>query len=352
MSPLAGYTRFRKHQFGKQSAINTPAAATRRVGWRGVPDIDPQWVDQEEVDTGSIDPVLPAFRTHTNVNVGYTINPLTFDDIPLILAAGLRGGVSASALGGGGYTWAHESLSLSPTDLDLFTDEFSDDATLLDSAIEDGMQLYGGVAERWELGFDDELGPFAGSADYRFSGVNAHVTPTAGIQLSSNLPQVFGADTALYLDDTSGGIGGTLISDALHGFSLSVENELDRKSFANGSNSRFQATAWGLAGRTITATFRFAKTAAIVGALDSEVADWLNADPVERYVKLLTTSTQEAESGTPYSWDQRFSGTWRTRAESEIGGNAIVELVMTGRHDAGLGYAYRSSVNNTRDVLP
>ncbi len=352
MSPLVGYSRFRKHQFGKQSVVNTAVAATRRVGWRGVPDIDPQWTDQEEVDTGSIDPTLPAYRTWLNVALPFTINPLTFDDIPLIMAAGLRGGVSGSAGGGGSYTWAHESLSLSPTTLDLFTDEFSDDATLTDSALEDGMQLYGGIVESFDLGFDEELGPLTGSANWRFSGVNPHVTPTTGLQVSSNLPQVFGADSAVYVDDTSGGIGGTLISNALHGFTLSIENEVDRKQFANGSNSRFQVNGWGLAGRTITATFRFAKTAAIVQALDSETVDWLNATPTERYVKLLTQSTQEAESGVPYSWDQRFSGTWRTRSEAEVGGNDIVELEMKGRYDAGLAYAYRSSVVNTLAALP
>ena len=43
------------------------------------------------------------------------------------------------------------------------------------------------------------LGPWTVSADWRFSGVNAHKTPTSGLQVGSNLPLVFGADTAIYL---------------------------------------------------------------------------------------------------------------------------------------------------------
>ena len=353
MSPIVGYTRFRRHQLGLQTVLNTGVAATRRLGVRGVPDINPNWTDQDEVDTGSIDTVLAPYRVGSDLTLPLAFNPLNFNDIPLIMSAGVIGGQTAAAIGGGGYTWTHAADSLAATTLDYFTDEFADDANNLDSGPpEDGIQLIGGVIQRIELTMPEGLGPWQASTSWRFSKVNAHVTPTAGLLLSSNSVIAFGADTALFIDDTSGGIGGTQITDSLHSASIVIENTLDLKRFANGSNTRFQIDGYGLAARAITATFRFAKTSAIVAALNSETVDWLSADAVNRYVSLVTTSTALAEAGNPYSWNQRFSGTWRTRAEQEIGGNSVVELSMMGRYDLGLGYPYRSVAVNTLATKP
>lgn len=352
MSPILGFTRMRRHQFGKQSVLNTGVAATRRLGVRGVPDIDPNWTDPD-VDTGSIDPTLDPYRTHTDITESLSHDPLYFNDLPLIMGAGVIGGVSGSAVGGGAFTWTHAASSLTATTLDYFTDEFADDANNNDSGPpEDGMQLVGGIVERIEVGFDESLGPWTASVDWRFSKVAAHVTPTSGLLVASNSVIAFGADTQLFIDDTSGGIGGTSIDDAMHSASIVIENSIDVKRFANGSNTRFQVDGYGLSARAITATFRFAKTSDIVAALNSETVDWLNADPVNRYVRLTTTSTAEAESGTAYSWQQSFSGTWRIRNDVEIGGNTVVELVMTGRYDSALGYPYQSVVTNTLAALP
>lgn len=345
--PIVGLTRNRNHQFGLQTVINTPVAATRRIAFRGVPDINPNWTEQDDVDTGSIDPALPPYRVGADITMPLSAS-MNYHHIPLLMAAAVRGGVSPTG-GGAAKTWTHQSLSLTSTTLDFFTDEFSDDATPVP---EDGMQLYGGVIERLTMGFDETLGPWQIASDWRFSGVNAHKTRTAGLTVGSNLPLVFGADTALYIDDTSGGIGGTLIADALHSAEVRIENTLDIKRYAQGSNTRFQISGYGLSARVIGATFRFAKTSAIVGALNSETVDWLSADPVNRYVKLLTQSTATADTGVPYSWDQRFSGTWRVRSDVEIGGNAIVELQLVGRYDLALGYAYQSIAVNTLSSLP
>lgn len=343
--PIKGFSRFRKWQFGKQSALGTGVAATRRVPFRGVLDINPNWQDQEDVDTGSIDPTLDPFRTATDITAPLTAT-LDFHHLPLLYAAGLRGGQSASAIGGGGYTWTFQSVSTTATTLDYFTADWADDVDT------DGMEAIDGVVESMKFSFDPELGPWTVSTTWRFGSVDHGVTPTAGLSVSSNLPLVFGADTVLYIDDTSGGIGSTQISDALHAATITIENEIDVKRFANGSNSRFGVDGYGLAGRTISASFTFAKSDDIVGALDSEVADWLSADPVNRYLRVETTSTQNAESGNPYKWTQDFSGTWRTRSDGEQGGNTVVTLELTGRYDGGLGFAYKGTVVNTLDALP
>ena len=133
MSPIVGYTRFRRHQLGLQTVLNTGVAATRRLGVRGVPDINPNWTDQDEVDTGSIDTVLAPYRVGSDLTLPLAFNPLNFNDIPLIMSAGVIGGQTAAAIGGGGYTWTHAADSLAATTLDYFTDEFADDANNNDS---------------------------------------------------------------------------------------------------------------------------------------------------------------------------------------------------------------------------
>src|SRR3989337_4373364 len=90
--PIQGFTRFRKHQIGKQTTIGTAVAATRVFPYRGNLVIDPHWTDPD-VDVGSIDPTLPPFRTAIDVTTSLT-GPLIYAEIPTILAAAVRGGAS------------------------------------------------------------------------------------------------------------------------------------------------------------------------------------------------------------------------------------------------------------------
>ena len=340
--PIQGFTRFRKWNYGKQSSHGTAVTPTRAVGWQGVLDVNPNWTQQADLDVGSIDPVLPDYRLGTDITASLT-GPLTYDDIPLIMAAGVRGGQTA-VTSSSTYQWTQQAVSLTATTLDEFTTEWCDDVT------SDGFKARDGILESIELGFDETLGPWTFTGSWRYGAVDGGVTPTSGLAVGSNLPLVFGADTKLYIDSSSAGIGNTLISDALHRASITITNSIDQKRFANGSNSRFAIAGYGLTSREITASFTFAKTAATVG-LASEAAKWLSADPTNRYVKVEVTSPSMISGAIPYSWDLRLSGNWITRTDEEVGGNSVVTLVCRGRYDAGLGYALRSYVVNNRPTL-
>jgi hypothetical protein len=156
----------------------------------------------------------------------------------------------------------------------------------------------------------------------------------------------------LFLNSTAGTIGTTQISDALHSAKVTITNTIDRKRFANGSNTRFAVSAFYLGERTIEAEFTFAKADAIVGLTNSELRNFLNATPVTRYVELVATSTEIITGSTPYSWSLRLPLTWRTKGEGEMNANTTVTLTGTGRYDSGLGYALRSSVVNSNATLP
>ena len=156
--PIQGYTRHRQHTFGKQSAFGTAVTPTRAIPWRGVPDINPNWTDQE-ADTGSIDVFLPPYRTFTDVTVPFTAQTgITYDDLAIMGSMGIVGGVSPSG-GGAAKTYTFAPPSLTATAVDYYTDEFGDDVT------SDGMRLRDLILENWELSFGDDLGPwqFSGS---------------------------------------------------------------------------------------------------------------------------------------------------------------------------------------------
>lgn len=342
--PVQGFSRNRSWALGKQSAHGTAVAPSRGMPWSGILDVNPNWQTPEGVDMGSIDPVQSPYRTFLDVTAPLT-GPLSYNDIPTIFGAGVRGGVSASG-GGAAKTWTQQALSLTATTLDEFSGQWGDDVT------GDGYRFWDGVIETIELSFDETLGPWQQSTSWRFGSVNPRVTPVTGLLVGSNHPWVYGADTALYIDNTAGGIGGTQISDALRSANITITNTIDVKRYANGSNTRFAVSGYGLSAREIKASFTFDKAAAIATSSSGEVAKWLSADPVARYLKLTATSPMIITGVTPYSWDLRLAGEWFTRGDGEVGGNSTITLELTGRYNSDLGYALYSSVVNDRATLP
>jgi hypothetical protein len=342
--PIAGFTRFRQWAFSAaQSAHGTPATPSAAFPWRGTPDINPNWTDLD-VDQGSIDPVFLPFRTALETTASLS-GPLDFESIPLIMSAGVRGAVTPTG-GGAAKTWTHTALSLTATTLDEFTTQWGDDYG------KDSIRASDGVVESIEITFGDDLGPAQVSTSWYFGTLNQMVTPVSGLLVSSNLPLVFGADTALYIDNTAGGIGGTQISSALHSASIKINTTIDKKRFMNGSNSRFAVAGYGVAERTIEAEFTFAKTDAIAGVSASELRNFLNGTGVTRYLSMVTTSAEIITGSTPYSWTQNFAGEWRTRGDGEMGGNTTITLMLKGRYSSDLGYPYRSIVVNSNAALP
>ncbi len=296
------------------------------------------------MDVGSIDPVLPPFRTGIEVTEPLT-GPLQYNDIPTFLAAGVRGSITPTGAGAA-KTWAYQALSTTATTLDYFTDEWSDDVTA------DGCQAFGGIINRIQWGFGPEMGAWDATSDWQFVNVNRPVAPTGGLSASSNAGTfVYGTDTSFYIDSTAGGIGGTQIVDAVHGFQQTITNTIDVKRFANGSNAvgRFGIVGFGLSAREIMTEITFAKTTEAI----AEVANWFNADSVNRFMEIRNISpTVVPGSATPFSFNTKIAGRWYTRTDGEQGGNTTIVLGCKAFYDAsGLGYTYLGTVVNGRSAL-
>ena len=323
--PVQGFTRLRKHQFGRQAAFGTPHAASRAYPLSGVPDVDLAWTDQQ-VDTGALITVAAPYRQAPTIGASLTMPTLCYNDLPLIFAA-IFGGGEAGA-GSPDVTWAWEPDMLAPDLPDLFTYEFGDDVTT------DWFQLSDGLLSSVVITSPEE-GAGALTASLTWAFMNAASTgstdspvtgsvPTTGLAVDTDPTPVYIKDATIYIDTTPSGIGGTPISNALHNFVLTINGPLDQKRFANGTQS-FGADDVARVSYDITIALQFAKTADTVGT-GSEADAWFSDTTVARYLKIAFESTRDADTATPYSWDFTMPMRYYTRSDGNIGGNSTVTL--------------------------
>lgn len=338
---VAGQTRFRRNQFAKQTVIGTAVAATRRVPWRGPIVVNPNRTDPD-VDVGSLDPVVSPFPTARDVD-GTKEGPIAFNDLPIRWSAGGKGGVSPTG-GGTAKTWTFQLASLTADAFDYWTNEFGDDTEATD-----GIIGFGGVIDTLEESMPEDLGPWTINDDWIFAGATLGSNLTDGLSVDAAPIWAFGADTQFFLDSAAGSIGITPLTNTVHSATLRISNNLDRKRFANGSNTRFQLANYGRGEREIEFTIVMAKSAAAITE-----ANTLDDDPVpNRYWGIDTQSTALAQTpSTFYRYRRRFPARLFERAEGEIGGNATIELTYRGFYDSTTGYAMFAEIVNTLGALP
>lgn len=344
MPVIQGFVRFRKHQLGQQPAFGSNAVATRVLPLRGVPKINPNWTDPD-IDTGTLDPVVAPYRTGIEITCA-TAGDLDFDTLPSLLSGALVGGITPTGAGSA-KTWVYQAASETADVWEYFADEWGDD-----THADDGFWLLDGIVESLDLSFDDKLGPWKASADWRYGRLGTYPTArTAGLSADTSPHYVYGADTELFINDTAGAIGTTKIADSVISGKITVENEVDVKRFANGSNTRFEVAGYGRAGRKITAEFTFDKTDDVF----DEVTDWLASAAVARFVEVRVTSPDiiaASSPAAPYSFSARLPLRWRMREDGDNGGNTTITLTGEGYHDAaGLGYPIRAAVVCARATL-
>ena len=341
VAALPGNVRLRAFQLGLQSAWGTPVTATRRFPWTFTPAYDLHWT-YPTADTGTLDRALNPYRLASDVN-GQSVGPLAFNDAPYLLAAALKGGITATG-GAAPYTWGPYSPAyLSQDPFDIFTGEFGDETA-------DQYQMSEGVVNKLELQYPEDLGPVQATADWFFgnlAGPNVSFTK-ASLQVDYAPNWVYAADTSLYIDSTAGGIEGTQLVNTLHGSTLTIDNMLDKKRFQNGSNTRFQLAGYGRGARVISIALTNAKST--VGI--AEVANWLNANPVERFLGIKTISPAIAGGSTPYSLDIRLAGFWTTNTYGTYAtGNTTDVLTCEGFVDQTLAYPISATCVNSLAAL-
>jgi hypothetical protein len=331
---LAGFVKNRRHQFGRQATFGTRVAAKRAYAFKGVPDVNANWIDPD-VDVGSIDWVVAPHREAPSYTATLTIPQLRYNDLPLILSGFFGGAVTATGAGTA-KTRIYEPSSTTVDDQDTFTYEFGDDVvTYWD-------QLSDGIIESFEVTWPEGKGAATGSVTWRFGSAHgsgfsdfpdAPTVPTA-LAINPNETVVYGKDLGLYIaSDVYDAMyePGALVADALHTTTLRGTREIDEKRYLDGDGT-FDVDAFATAARTIELESQWAKTADIVGE-GSETDAWFSVTPVDRYIRLFAESSDEAEIGVPYSWDSTMPMRYYTSQHTDSGGNATETLTAKAFYD-------------------
>ncbi len=338
---IQGLTRLRFNQMAKQSVIQTAVTATRRVPWRGVITYNPNRTDPD-VDVGSLDPIIAPYSGAVDVGWNPT-GPMTFNDLPIRLAAGLMGGITPTTPAGAARQWSYQVASLTSDAFDYFTDEFGDDTEATDTII-----AFGGVADVLEETLPEDGGPWTISDTWIYAGATLGSDGTNSLVVDPAPVFAFGTDTTFYRDATAAAIGVSPIVDAVHSAVIRVTNNLDKKRFANGSNLRNQLSGYGRGQRMIELVLTLAKTSNTIAE-----ANTLDDTPTpSRFFKISTNSTQLAAAANPYKYDRFGAFRLFERSDGEMGGNATITLTYRAYYDATLGYAYKAVVVDQLTALP
>jgi hypothetical protein len=301
---VQGLVRLREHQFGRQTEFGNIESPTRAYPFQGVPSVDLAWTDPE-IDAGSLDPVAAPFQGPSDLTASLTAPVVYYNDLPLMLSAFWGDEVVPSG-GGTAKTWLYEPSSTTADILDHFTYQFGDDV------LTDWYQLGDGILENLEFEGPEGLGPVTASMTWRFGSMASTGStdrdeetgeggvPVDPLDVDTAGTIVYLKDMGIYIADTVAGLGAGQVTDALHSFTLTFNQEIDQKRWANADQS-FDVDAYGRGLRTVELACTFAKTADTVG-IGSESDAWMSDSAVNRYVRLTFTSTAEAQSGVDYSW--------------------------------------------------
>jgi hypothetical protein len=336
LTPIPGVTRLRRLQLGLENTFKTQVPATRRMPWSFAPTINPN-LTFPTADTGTLSQAIAPYRTGLDLT-GVATGQLFGNDIPYLMSMLVKGGVTVAG-GGSAKTWGPYTPAETSQDVfDTWTGEFGDDAT------GDAWALVGGVAEKCVFTYPQNQGPIDISADLRFAAIGAYPdTYTGGLNVDLAPVPMFMADTSFYINDSSGTIETTKLSDVAYDATLTYTNNLDIKRFANGSNTRFEVQNYGRGERVIELMINGAKQTSWI----AESLKWIAASPTERFFGIKTQSVVDAQAGTKYSLDFRLPGYWITRAETTVTTNTAFSLTAHQVYDSGLGYAFTTTAVNT-----
>lgn len=340
---VQGFTRLRKHQLAKETTFGTAATATRVVPWRGAIEVNPNRTDPD-VDVGLLDPSLAQLEGALDVS-GSWDGPVDYDNLAIVYSAGVKGGVTATGAGAA-KTWTFQAASAVADPFDTYSDEWGDDTS--DLATGDGIIGLGGVLDSWSINFGEDLGPFQLDGSVTYAGATLGDTRTTGLSAATTPIWMYGADTEVFLDSAAGSIGTTKLTDAVRGASVNVQNNLDQKRYANGSNTRFKLAAFGRGPRTIEVQITTEKTTAAIAERKT-----LDDSPVpDRFIELRTTSPSIITGSTPYSNSIRIPARLISVSDGEIGGNATLTFTYRAFYSSTLGYAFRAVLVNALAALP
>ncbi len=333
---MAGIRALRYIQLGLEATKGTAVAAT--AVWRGLGTIeDALEVVHVDETVGYVSGVDRTYIPKLLAKLSMESVPATFEQLPYILAAGVKDVVSGTADGTGSgkiYTYTFPTTTLNATK--TYTIEGGDDQQ------EEEMEY--SFVESFTLGGKPGEALMV-SAEWIGRQVTAS-TKTAGLALPT-VEDILFSKGKLYIDAASGVIGTTLKSNTLLGADLNVKTGWVPV-FTGDGNLYFSFNKATPPEITLSITFEHDGTAT------AEKANWRGQ--IARLIRLQFEGSNLGTAGTNYSKKTLridLAGKWEKFDKlAEQDGNDIVTGTFRARYNATAAKFAEIVVVNERATLP
>lgn len=334
---MAGIKALRFLQLGKETTAGTAVAAT--TIWRGEGTIEdqrePQWPAE---DVGIIGGTDRSYIPSVQAAVSMDETPATFEQLPYLLAAGVQGVTTGTQDGtGSGYVYTYALPTTAVNSIATYTIEGGDNqqAEEVSYAFVSELTIAGAAGEAVTM-----------TADW----IGREATPTTktpGLSIP-DVEEILFQKAKLYIDDASGTIGTTLVSNSLVGFSLGITTGW-HPTYTDGGQLTF--TRADLDGESLEVTLEMTwlhDTNAV-----AEKAAWRAETP--RLVRLEIPGSNLATAGTFTTKLLRIdlAGKWESfEALDEQDGNSILTATLRARYNAAAALFGEIVVVNELTALP
>ncbi len=315
---MPGVRALRKIQLGKESTPGTAVAATALWRGQGVLD-DRREVQFIEEDVGYLSGIDRTITPQYLAGITFEETPATFEQLPYVLAAGVKNVTSGTQDGtGSDYIYTYTFPTTSANSVQTYTIEAGDDqqAEEMEYSFVEAFTLSG------EAG-----GPVMVSADWL--GRQAQTTTFTGSIAVPTVEDIIFLKGKLYIDDVSGTIGTTQKSNTLLSFNLSVTTGW-RPFFTADGNLYFSSIKSTMPEVVMEVTFEHDGTAT------AEKTNWRNETP--RLIRLSFEGSTVSTPGTSYSKKTLIvdlAGKWeRFEPLDEQDGNDVVTARFRARYNA------------------
>lgn len=332
---MPGIKALRKIQLGVEPTAGTAVPAT--TIWRGTGGLeDQQEVKFPEEYTGYMGGLDRSYIAMLKAALTLEADA-TFEQLPYLLAAGVKNVVTGAADGSGsGKIYAYPLATTAPNVIKTYTIEGGDNqqAEQVAYAFVESLKLSGKSGEALTM-----------SADWVGRQVEP-VTYTAALTPPAVETILFGRGK-LYIDDTSGTLGATLKSSTLMAMELSIKTGWVPVWTADGSLAYafIKQTAPEV---TLSVTFEHDATSV------AEKAAW--RAQTARQMRLLFEGSSTATAGTAYSKKTLaidLAGKWQKFEKlDEIDGNDVVKGTLTARYNTTAALYAAVTVVNELVSLP
>lgn len=313
---MAGSRALRKLQLGTETTAGTPVAATAL--WRGMGTIhDMREVVFPSEDVGYLGGTTRSYIARYWSELSMPEVEATYEQVGYILSAGISAATASADGTGSGYIYEYIAPTTAQNTHATYTIEGGDDqqAEEFDYAFVKSFSLSG-----------EGQGALMMSAEWT-GRVTSDSTFTTGVALPT-VEEILVNNATLYIDDTTGSIGGTAVADTLFGFSLDVNTGVTEYWAVDGSKdfsiTKFTEDEWIL-------NVTYEHNASAVSEKDNYQAG------TPRQIRLKCEGTDLSSTGTDYSKKTLLidvAGVYEDwSALEEQDGNDIINAVLRVRYD-------------------